>query len=113
MRKFLKIFWAFYKGFAPAVPVEFDEDDRELLMQYLSTRSGRRFNQNLMAQSFEQDRLATLERKEPLWMAGVATGLRMVLAQIDQFTVSPAESGEEYETIPEKTGAGRFDQNSR
>ncbi len=113
MRRFIKAFVIFWKGFAPQVPQDWDKDDALLLQQFRATRAGRRLIKNMQAQSFEQDRQATLEIKETRWQAGVATGYRLAMMQIEQFSVVPTVEEDEYEAIPEKTGGGRFDQNSR
>jgi hypothetical protein len=113
IRKFWNAFLAFYKGYAPTAPTEWDKDDILALRAFLQTRTGQRFKNSMILESYEQDRLATLERVNPQWSCGAATGFRLALLKIDEFTVVPAESEDEYESLRGLTASNRFDQHNR
>lgn len=112
MMKFLKLFWAFYKGHPHTVAVDWTKDDAEFFSKFMKSPTGRRFKNNLIAQSCEQDRLATVSL-DPKWQCGAATGYRIILAKIDEFTVVPTETGDEYETMADIPARDRFEQNNR
>jgi hypothetical protein len=111
-KRFWRAFWAFYNGHAPILEQEWDVDEIQALRNFMKTRVGQKLKSSLILQSYEQDRLATLE-KEPVWMCGVATGFRLAILKIDEFTVVPAETEDEYETLAGLPAPNRFDQNNR
>jgi hypothetical protein len=114
IRRFLKAFLAFYKGYSPSSPVNWDKAEIEALADFINSPVGQKLKNSLILESYEQDRLATLERaNNTQWMCGVATGFRMALLKIDEFTVVPAESVDEYETLAGLPAVNRFDQNNR
>jgi hypothetical protein len=113
IRRFLKAFWAFYKGYAPVTEATWDKEDILAWKGFLQTRTGQRLKNAMILESYERDRLATLEPVKAEWMCGAATGFRMAILKIDEFTVVPAESEDEYESLRGLTAYNRFDQHNR
>jgi len=113
IRRFINAFLAFYKGYPPVAPVDWTPDDAKFLNQFLNTQTGQKFKNSLILESYERDRLATLERSNPQWWGGAATGFRMALLKTDELTVVPAETADEYEELRRLSASNRFDQNNR
>jgi len=112
IRRFIAAFRAFYKGYRLQVELDWTKEDAEILEKFMKTSTGAKLKQGLILQSYEQDRIATLD-KNPTWACGCATGFRLAILKIDEFTVVPAESGDEYEALVGIPAHNRFDQNNR
>lgn len=113
IKRFLKMFMTFYRGFAWCEHVQWEDDDSKMLHKLLKTRAGRKLMNNLSAQSFEQDRLATIERMDPRGAGGVATGFRMALAYIQELSVVTTDERDESEANVDRPGDERFEQHTR
>lgn len=114
LRRLINAFWAFYKGYPPTVEVDWTPDDARFLNKFLKSQTGQKFKNSLILESYERDRLATLERgNNAPWWAGAATGFRMALLKTDELTVVPTELEDEYEAVRRLSASNRFDQNNR
>lgn len=90
MNRFLREFLAFYRARTRSLQTVWEPGDAEALAIFLKTAAGARLENNLILESVEQDRQATINTHNQSWACGVATGFRMAISILKAFSeVSP------------------------
>lgn len=91
----MKIFremMVFLKARAYPVMTEWNELNIKQAHSFFSSETGRKLMDKMIAESFEQDRHATVRNGSREWACGVAVGFRIALAVLQTFTQSAADA---------------------